>query len=376
MFVSLFCIFVSEVFETLGPISGLIGFCGLESARDAILAQDRFSSPASDKNFRSRGSAGMKPFDVAMMDARRFVSSRRPVRPQPWELGLGGIIFGGSAFPNPYEPVVPLLEPMPFISGDADEGKDADTHDVEGEKIAKKRRKDGLNPTDADAFAHDKIIEDWTAFVVDEVGLENTKLGNDVSVGRNGVRDLLNTMYTGKPRSTLAKRLGSMKLYNDFCKTASKQAFPMTEGVALSYLLSAAEVSATSGQAFRAAVTFSMGYLGICGANDVLDSRSCIGAMFKGLVKKKPLKQTPPLSVNQVISLEMAVADVTLDVHDRVLAGLCCLCVHGRLRVGDALRIVREPVSEYSEDRSVGYLETGQEGLHRHLAHGLDRDRG
>ena len=51
MFVSVFCIFVSEVFETLGPISDLIGFCGLEPARDAILAQDRFSSPASDKIF-------------------------------------------------------------------------------------------------------------------------------------------------------------------------------------------------------------------------------------------------------------------------------------------------------------------------------------
>jgi len=224
-----------------------------------------------------------------------------------------------------------------------------------------KRASAGTAAQDADGVAFEQATAGWTDLLLNTVGADNSKFGaleagcpSEGGFGA-GVRAVL----AGKPASTLLKRLGALRRYGKHCATEGLRAYPLEEGTAYSYLRRcAADGGATSGSSFRSAVAFGHGFFGLCGAEAVLASRRCSGAMYSGLSKKAPVERAPPLTVDQVKMLELAL-ETSADPRDAALAGLCLFCVHGRLRVGDAVRIQAEP---FLDDPGLGrtaFLEAG-----------------
>ena len=86
------------------------------------------------------------------------------------------------------------------------------------------------------------------------------------------------------------------------------------------------------------------------------------GAMYVGLETKGEPVQASPLTVAVVGKLEAAVLSAR-DPRDRIVAGFVAFCVHARLRVGDALRISREPLIDLPSGTSDGFIEVS---THKH----------
>ena len=160
------------------------------------------------------------------------------------------------------------------------------------------------------------------------------------------------------PHSTLTKRLGALRMYARWCKDHEDAAFPLSAD--------------TRGLSLLGALGFAKGFLGIHGASSVLDSSRCKGAMYVGLETKGEPVQARPLTVAMVDKLEAAVLSAR-DPRDRIVAGFVAFCVHARLRVGDALRISREPLIDLPSGTSDGFIEVS---THNHKARALGDRRG
>ena len=206
-----------------------------------------------------------------------------------------------------------------------------------------------LHPDDAETNDFGKAVADWTSLIIDEVGLGNVSFGVTGDASFATVRDAISVLFAGKPVATLTKRCGSLTMYAKWGNGSGLKAFPIEEPVAYRYLIDSAGVAATRGASFRGAVAFALGYFKLVGASEFLDSRRCIGAMHVGLGTLKEREQCQPLTTKMVADLERAVVRTT-DPDFAIFGGFVLFCLHGRLRVGNAIRARREPFLEGSGD--------------------------
>ena len=284
----------------------------------------------------------------------------------PWQLGITGVALAGT----------PLLGSLPALSIDPADLRDAGrpraarlAPAVAGGP-ARKSLRAGPRPADADAQLSREVHEQWARFLVDSAVLEHCTFGRqlladgpaDVAV----VTAAVAILFAGKPATTLAKRLGSMRLFAQGSTFEGAAPFPLAEPVVYKYLVASSTGPATRGLAFRAALGFMKGFFDLDGAAPALASARCAGAMYMGLSKKAPTVRAAPLSADQVKQLEDVFADPpvggatpTATTEDLNLAGVALFCIHGRLRVGDALKVTAEPLLDSAADGSICFFEVG-----------------
>ena len=281
-------------------------------------------------------------------------------RPSPWEQGMVGAALG---FRPLLRPTLPLLAapPLPPLPRDCAHRVPPGVRVRElgvAEELVPKRLRKQQQPYIQDKIMVDNVVREWAAFLCEVVGTDSVNLGASFAKGDQSfdVDKTVGMILAGKQRSTLEKRLGALKRYAKFCVTSGKQAFPLSEPTAFEYLTFLADGPPTSASTFRSAVGFTLGYFALAGAQAVLTSSRCSGAVFKGLRRKRPTKRAKPLTVDQLVELEQGAASAA-DPRDRILCGFCAFCVHARLRGGDALRIQVEvePCLDLPPGSGLGY---------------------
>ena len=166
--------------------------------------------------------------------------------------------------------------------------------------------------------------------------------------------------FYGKPGSTLMKRAVALRLYERWAATAGLDPWPLKEAQVFQYLrfLVSERAPPTRGQSFREALGFARGFVGLAGVEDVLGSRRVAGSVQEGLDRREIRRQRPPLTASMVMRLEAFMVDASRE--QRVVAGFVLFCLHGRARVGDALRADVEPKLDIPEASSTfGFVEGG-----------------
>ena len=144
--------------------------------------------------------------------------------------------------------------------------------------------------------------------------------------------------FARKSTATLAKRSGCLMDYLKWARTVSLQSpLQLTETKVYSYICHLRHVDAAPSKAssFISALRFSQYSIGLSGVNESLSAR-VLGASSAMLVKKAPLKQATPLTVEQVKHLESIALD-SADVVSRLGAGYFCLCLFSCSRFSDSM---------------------------------------
>ena len=275
-------------------------------------------------------------------------------RPMPWMRGLVGAALGHvSILPLAFRPLsltgdVSLVHTTAVITRPPAIATVLREEPSASASVAPKRRRIGELLPDSDDVTFSTAVRQWSAFVRDTLGYENCTVGTDLlTEGRTEhIVEELRVIFASKPHSTLTKRLGALRMYARWCNDHGGAAFPLSEETVFGYLKFAATQTPTRGH----------------GASSVLDGSRCKGATYVGLETKGEPVQARPLTVAMVGKLEAAVLSAR-DPRDRMVAGFVAFCVHARLRVGDALRISREPLIDLPSGTNDGFIEVS---THKH----------
>ena len=310
-------------------------------------------------------------YSAALAASLWLVQSRQRPR-MPWEVGITGVALAGTPLLGSVAPAL-SVDPADFRAvGRRPRVRPAP---VAAEGPARKALRAGLRPEDADAQLAREAHGLWAHFLVKSVGLQHCGFGRQLlDAGTTGIDDVTAAtaiLFAGKPSTTLTKRLSAMKLFVQGTAFDGTQPFPLAEPVVYKYLVAASAGPATRGLSFRGALGFMKGFFDLDGATPALASARCSGAMYKGLAKKAPTVRATPLTAEQVLKLEEVFAtaprrepdeETPTPVHsaeDMNLVGIALFCLHGRLRVGDALKVTDEPTLDVAKDGSICFLEVG-----------------
>ena len=173
-------------------------------------------------------------------------------------------------------------------------------------------------------------------------------------------RQSFKAAFYGKPATTLSKRASALGLYRRWADTENIKPWPVTEEVAFKYVryLIGSRAPPTRAQSFREALGFAKGFVGLKGVDQVLTSRRVTGSVQEALDARVERIQRDPLTVEMVKLLEAAMMQRTG--ADLVVLGFILFCLHGRARVGDAIRADREPYLDVPDPAvSFGFVEAG-----------------
>ena len=195
-----------------------------------------------------------------------------------------------------------------------------------------------------------KVMEGWK-IVINEV----RKACKAASMLDQSGGSVLEDIFAKKKNGTLQVRLSAMMLYIRWARSKGWDAFPISEAQVYQYVdqLRKDGAPATRVKSFRSALAFCKGTIQLEGVDEVLQSGRVTGSAHRSYLTKRILRQRDALTVVQVSTLEMIVAESNFPLQDRVFAGHCLLCVCARLRFGDSQGIDSEPKVDG------GYLEGG-----------------
>ncbi len=210
----------------------------------------------------------------------------------------------------------------------------------------------------------EKEIHKWKT-VIELAGTNHSGLARQIAAegtdeGRR--RTITKTFYPSAP-TTLARHAGAMSLYIRWCMSMGKDPFPMTEPQVFDYVCFLQEVKAppTRAETFIKGAKFATTVLNLFSGHDLLASKRIEGAVDENLDRKRDTVQAPPLPVGAVLALERTVMNEGCSRSVRIVAGFALFCVGGRLRHGDATRIMKEPVIEpeavMKHGRGHGFIE-------------------
>jgi hypothetical protein len=148
--------------------------------------------------------------------------------------------------------------------------------------------------------------------------------------------------------ATLNKRAGSILLYLRWGRArgyTDAELLPFRERTAYEYARDLADddAPATRASSFVEAALLASELLRLP-SEDLLASARVKGAVYGSYERKRLTKKRDGLSANAVWALEELVCDEDAATHDRIFAGFTLWCAHTRQRVGDAVRVVEEPV--------------------------------
>ena len=226
--------------------------------------------------------------------------------------------------------------------------------------VKRVRRTQIRNSTDL----RERALVRWKALL--DHGLTHFEVGRLLLRDANSLRSdeslkqSLDDIFASRATGTLGKRGADLMKYASWAAEQGESAFPVLESMVYRYLCERreAKAAATSAAAFRSALSFAGGVLGLDGALDAAKSSRVAGICFSEYCKKRPTRQMKPWTVRMVRLLETALDDVGRSIHDRIFIGFNLLSIYGRLRFSDTQKV--ETISLDLTPDGGGYLEATQ----------------
>jgi hypothetical protein len=264
----------------------------------------------------------------------------------PWEIGFANQVFGGSS--SSTTPV--RLPPIPLISDPIPVNIQATARhrlagiDRPGAWPIVSSRIVGIKWNDCKDIKRSRALTRLQNFFLESpesTGLGRTLMSDILSLqSEDRITAVVADVFSNKSTRTLDKRAASLTLFSLFCRLHSQCPLPISESLVYQYLQDKCGTSASKAQQFREALNFCIDTLQIDGAFEATSSPRVKGFCFRAALQKNPLKQADVLKVLMVTALERIVMAVSEFEPDRIFAGHCCFCLHGRLRWSDSQSIL------------------------------------
>ena len=288
---------------------------------------------------------------------------------QSWERGALATVFsraGVLAAPMgevPLPPCLPQRAGQGFAPMRAAYGNEEDNLKKQGttkEKTAVLIQNTGdFKKTDEEA--RQAALEDWLDLVY-KAGKESTLFEAASGGGTSEVKSSLADAMASKATGTLRRRAASLILFIDWCETNLHQPFPITEERVYSYAkhLEDSEAPATRASAFKEALNFAGGMLGLKGVSQAVLSPRVRGCVYNSIKRKRITVKKEPWTKEDIIKLEEAVIsksglELRITLQEQVFLGFVLFLIHCRARFGDGARVKEEPYLDISGDQ--GFIE-------------------
>ena len=187
-------------------------------------------------------------------------------------------------------------------------------------------------------------------------------LAGPMEFAKGGLAESISDSLGNKSSNTLHARAGPLLRYLKFCEDRDARAFPLEEGKVYDYVKAMQDSAPSYPRSFLMSVSFSTHLLGLLGGREVCTSKRIEGAVKVHFERRSKVRQRPPLTAEQVRTLEKVVKNLSKSVYDRVMAGYFLLLVYGRLRFSDGQRISGMRLELVHVDSvPVGFLECAAE---------------
>ena len=187
-------------------------------------------------------------------------------------------------------------------------------------------------------------------------------LAGPMEFAKGGLAESIADCLGNKSSNTLHSRAGPMVRYIKFCTDRGISAFPLEEGRVYDFVKSMCDSAPSFPRSFLLSVSFSSHYLGLLGGAEVCASKRIEGAVKMHYERRAKVRQRPPLTADQVRTLEKIVVSRNRSMYDRVMAGYFLMLLYGRLRFSDGQRITGMRLELVHVDSvPVGFLECSAE---------------
>lgn len=279
-----------------------------------------------------------RALEVALNIGNKFVSPPR----LPWESGfLRDVLSSGSTSALPW--LNPLVIPKDLPSSGPSRLTVTPTVN-EKRSIAKARMYQSVSASIDEE--RQSALAKWLNLVM--MYPEESRLGililaeTMTEAEQKGIPRLMEHWMARKSTSTLTQRAGSIAMYVKYCKTYADEfpIIPIDESVVYKYVVWLRETGKppTRAHTFVSSLSFVGELLGWKGASDAASSQRVLGAAHLCFLRKRMLRQAPPLDIVAIIVLELRSLFVKDD-FVRGCAGFCLCALYGRLRVSDCNRL-------------------------------------
>ena len=187
-------------------------------------------------------------------------------------------------------------------------------------------------------------------------------LSGPMEFAKGGLAESISDCLGSKSSSTLHSRAGPLLRFLKFCADRDLRAFPLEECRIYDYVKSVADTAPSYPRSFMLSVSFATHVLGLLGGLEVCSSKRIDGAVKVHYEKRAKVRQRPPLTIDQVKTLERVVTSSNKSVYDRVMAGYFLMLLYGRLRFSDGQRITGMRLElVHVDSKPVGFLECAAE---------------
>ena len=305
-----------------------------------------------DKKRKAEAEESLNIHDMGTSEIQKLKAHVPMELKMPWERGFAGLVLkGGASVMETAFLDEDNWRPHAMLQDDVEvRGQEKDTG---GSKLKPSFKLDGRQKMPwAQALETEraKVLEGWK-IVIDEARHSCTAAGMLDQSGDS----VLDDIFAKKKNGTLQVRLSAMMLYVRWARAKGLLPFPLSEDQVYRYVdqLRRDGAPATRANSFRSALAFCKGTIQLQDVDPVLQSGRVTGSAHRSYLTKRVLRQRDALTVRQVTTLEIVLAEQNFPLQDRIFAGHCLLCIYARLRFGDSQGIEVEPQVEG------GYLEGG-----------------
>ena len=187
-------------------------------------------------------------------------------------------------------------------------------------------------------------------------------LSGPMEFAKGGLAESISDALGNKSSSTLHARAGPLIRYLKFCSDRDMSAFPLEEHRIYDFVKSLEDAAPSFPRSFMLSLSFATHVLGLLGGASVCSSKRIDGAVRVHFEKRSKVRQRPPLTVEQIKTLEQIVKNPKKSMYDRIMAGYFLMLVFGRLRFSDGQRITGMRLEVVHVDgKPIGFLECAAE---------------
>ena len=305
-------------------------------------------------------------------DAARSIVSKPLIL--PWEQGLAAEILGNKMW-MPFDNNMPFSH-NPFAlllnqeSSDQHQAKRAvilsRMDSAPGAWKLASKRLGSLEIAARDMVDKRSIaLEKWKQIVI--IKPECSNLGRTLLADLMAFKsdsyllEVMKDVMAPKSTATLDKRANHLLLFVAYAQRLQVEPFPVTEQMFYQFLRDVQSGKApSSAMSCKESLNFTVDLLGLDGAKEAASSSRVLGLCNRLLLTKKPRKQARVLTRTQVVCIERTLMDPEGWLPDRIFAGHCLFLIYGRIRWGDAEKVVT--LTEDLDDVGGGYLQADSLG--------------
>eukprot|EP00435_Cladocopium_sp_Y103_P044655 s723_g12.t1 len=187
-------------------------------------------------------------------------------------------------------------------------------------------------------------------------------LSGPMEFAKGGLAESISDALGNKSSSTLHSRAGPLLRFIKFCNDRDIPCFPLEEHKVYDFIKSIDNCAPSFPRSFMLSVSFATHILGLMGGVAACDSKRVQGAVKLHFEQRAKVRQRPPLTVKQIITLEQIVTSNNKSIYDRIMAGYFLMMVYGRLRFSDGQRITGMRLEiVHVDSKPVGFLECAAE---------------